>query len=92
MLYSRDRDPVPFVQEAEWEPEPVWTVAENPVPPEFDPRIVQTTTTTTTTTITTIPIGEGFWKFGLTNFTSQVTIFMSYNSEVQPTFIYSVVH
>ena len=27
-LYARERDPVPFVQEAGWAPGPVWTVAE----------------------------------------------------------------
>jgi hypothetical protein len=28
-LYSRERDPVPIVQEAGWAPGPVWTAAEN---------------------------------------------------------------
>ena len=28
-IYSRERDPVPIVQEAEWAAGPVWTVAEN---------------------------------------------------------------
>jgi len=27
------KDPVPFVQEAEWAPGPVWTGAENQAPP-----------------------------------------------------------
>ena len=27
--FSRERDPVPIVQEAVWVPGPVWTVAEN---------------------------------------------------------------
>ena len=28
-LYSRERDPVPILQEAGWAPGPVWTGAEN---------------------------------------------------------------
>jgi hypothetical protein len=40
-LYPRERDPVPIVQEAEWAPGPVWTGAENPPLPGFDPRTVQ---------------------------------------------------
>ena len=28
-LYSREREPVPIVQEVGWAPEPVWTGAEN---------------------------------------------------------------
>jgi hypothetical protein len=32
---------VPIVQVAEWAPRTVWTVAENPTPPGFDPRTVQ---------------------------------------------------
>jgi hypothetical protein len=35
------KDPVPIVQEAGWASGPVWTVAENLAPPEFDPRTVQ---------------------------------------------------
>ena len=35
------KDPVPIVQEAGWASEPVWTGAENLVPPGFDPRTVQ---------------------------------------------------
>jgi hypothetical protein len=32
LLYPRERDPVPIVQEAGWAPGPVWTVAENLAP------------------------------------------------------------
>ena len=40
-LGSRERDPVPLVQEAGWDPGPVSTGAENLAPPGFDPRTVQ---------------------------------------------------
>jgi len=30
LLYLRERDPVPIVQEAGWAPAPVWTGEENP--------------------------------------------------------------
>jgi hypothetical protein len=40
-LYSREREPVPIVEEAGWAPGPVWTGAE-PLPPlGFDPWAVQ---------------------------------------------------
>ena len=32
-LPSREKDPVPIVQEAVWVPGPVWTAAENLAPP-----------------------------------------------------------
>ena len=35
------KDPVPIVQEAGWASGPVWTGAENLVPPGFDLRTVQ---------------------------------------------------
>jgi len=35
------KDPVPIVQEAGWASGPVWTGAENPPSPGFDPRAVQ---------------------------------------------------
>jgi hypothetical protein len=38
------KDPLPTVQEAERAPEPVWTGAENLVPPGFDPRAVRPVT------------------------------------------------
>ena len=38
LLYPRERDPVPIVQEAGWATGPVWTGAENLAPsPGFDP-------------------------------------------------------
>ena len=41
-LYLRERDVVPIVQKAGWAPGPVWTGAENLVPPpRLDPRTVQ---------------------------------------------------
>ena len=40
-LYCRERDPMPTVQEAGRGPGPVWTDAENLVPPGFDPWTVQ---------------------------------------------------
>jgi len=40
-LYSRERDPVPIVQEAVWIPGLVWTGADNLAPPGFDPYTVQ---------------------------------------------------
>ena len=40
-LFTPGKDPVPIVQEAGWVPGPVWTGAENFVPPGFDPRAVQ---------------------------------------------------
>ena len=39
-LYVQKR-PGPIVQQAGWAPGPVWTGAENLVPPGFDPRTVQ---------------------------------------------------
>ena len=35
LLYSRERDPVPIVQEAGWASGPVWTGAENLAPSEI---------------------------------------------------------
>jgi hypothetical protein len=40
-LYLRERNPVTVVQEAGWDPWPVWTSADNLAPPGFDPRTVQ---------------------------------------------------
>jgi len=40
-LFTPGKDPVPIVQEAGWDPGPVWTGAENLAPPGFDPRTVQ---------------------------------------------------
>jgi hypothetical protein len=41
-LFTPKKDPVPIVQEAGWAPGPVWTGAENLVPPPtFDARTVQ---------------------------------------------------
>jgi len=41
-LFTLGKDPVPIVQEARWAPGPVWTGAENLVPPPgVDPRTVQ---------------------------------------------------
>jgi hypothetical protein len=42
-LFTSGREPVSIVQEAGWTPGPVWTGAENlvPPPPGFDPRTVQ---------------------------------------------------
>jgi hypothetical protein len=40
-LYPRERDPVPILQEAGWALGPVWTGAENPPPPVFDPRTIR---------------------------------------------------
>jgi len=40
-LYARERDPVPNVHDAGWVPGPVWTGAENLIPPGFVPRTVQ---------------------------------------------------
>jgi hypothetical protein len=40
-LFTPGKDPVPIVQEAEWDPGPVWKGAENLAPPGFDPRTVQ---------------------------------------------------
>jgi len=37
---SSGKDPVPIEQEVGWTPGPVWTGAENRVPPGFDPRTV----------------------------------------------------
>jgi hypothetical protein len=31
-LYPRERDPVPILQEVEWDPVPVWKGAKNPAP------------------------------------------------------------
>ena len=41
--YPRERDLVPFVQEAGWAPGPVWAGAGNlpPPSPSFDPRTAQ---------------------------------------------------
>jgi hypothetical protein len=39
--FTPGKDPVPFVQEAGWAPEPVWIGAENLAPPGFDPRTFQ---------------------------------------------------
>jgi len=35
------KNPIPIIQEAGWAPGPLWTGAENPTPPGFDPRTVQ---------------------------------------------------
>jgi hypothetical protein len=40
-LSNPRKDLVPIVQEAGWDPGPVWTGAENLAPPGFDPRTVQ---------------------------------------------------
>ena len=40
-LFTTGKDPVPIVQEAGWDPGPVWTGAENLAPLGFDPRTVQ---------------------------------------------------
>ena len=41
-LYTRERDPVPIVQEVGWTSGLVWMAAENLASiPRFDPRIVQ---------------------------------------------------
>jgi len=41
-LFTPEKDQVPIVQEAGWDPGPVWTGAENlEPPPGFDPRTVQ---------------------------------------------------
>ena len=43
-LFTPGKDVVPVVQETRWAPQPVWTGAENLVPPTpggFDPRAVQ---------------------------------------------------
>ena len=40
--FTPGKDPVPIVQEAGWDPGPVWTGAGNLAPqPGFDPRTVQ---------------------------------------------------
>jgi len=40
-LYSRERDPVPFLREAGWVPLSVWTGTENlSPPPGFDPLTI----------------------------------------------------
>jgi hypothetical protein len=39
--YPRKRKPVPTVEEAVWDPEPVWTGVENLAPMGFDPLTVQ---------------------------------------------------
>jgi hypothetical protein len=39
-LHSR-KDTIPIVKEAGWAPRSVWTFAEVPFPPEFDPRTFQ---------------------------------------------------
>jgi hypothetical protein len=41
MLSTPRKDPVPIVQEAGWNPGPVWTGVENLAPPGFDPGTVQ---------------------------------------------------
>jgi hypothetical protein len=40
-LYPRERDSVPILQEAGWNPGPVWTRAENSLTQGFDHRTVQ---------------------------------------------------
>ena len=40
-LFTPRKDLVPIVQEAGWDPGPVWTSAEYLAPPGFDPQTVQ---------------------------------------------------
>ena len=40
-IFTPGKDPVPITQEAGWAPGPVWTGAENLIPPGFDPRTLQ---------------------------------------------------
>ena len=39
--FTSGKEPVPILQEAGWDPGPVWTVVENLAPPGFDLRTVQ---------------------------------------------------
>ena len=39
--FTPGKDPVPIVREAGWAPGPVWKVLKISLPPEFDPRTVQ---------------------------------------------------
>ena len=61
-LYPREIEPVPIVQEVGWAPGPIWTVAENLAPSEFDPRTVQPAASRYTDYANRAPRKQRYWK------------------------------
>jgi hypothetical protein len=64
-LFTPGKDPVPIVQEAGWDPGPVWTCAENLVPTGIRSRAAQPVASRYTDWATRPSKGKRIFSFGL---------------------------